>query len=92
MLHCLKTKQEKKILLNNLRVIQRQMDFHKKIKDKKYFRLRKRIRKLLSRIMERNIERHIDILTRKIKRDKRNYDTMVKEIIVDDLKFIKNNY
>jgi hypothetical protein len=42
--------------------------------------------------MERNIERHIDILTRKIKRDKRNYDTMVKEIIVDDLKFIKNNY
>jgi pimeloyl-ACP methyl ester carboxylesterase len=87
----IKTRQEKKMLLNHLRIIERQMDFHEKINDKKRFRLKKRTRKLLSRILERNIERHIDILVRKIERDKRNYGIIVKDIIIDDLEYIKIN-
>jgi len=77
------------MIINNLSVIERQINFYNVIENSIF--LRNKNKKVLLGIMERQIEKHIDIIINKIKRDKNNYVTIIKEIIISDLEFVKNN-
>jgi len=88
-LKLIKSNQERKMLINNLSVIERELEFYNTIKNNIF--IKSKIKKLLLSIVERQIDSHIDIISDKIKRDKKNYVTIVKEIIISDLRFIKNN-
>jgi hypothetical protein len=50
------------------------------------------VKKILLTIFEQKIEKQFDLMIKKINQDKKNYDAMIKNIIVEDLKWIKNNF
>ena len=74
-LELIKSAQEKNMILNNLEMIQKESEFQD---NKENFK-------------SEVIEKHIEILGKKIEEDKKNYDIMIKEIIISDLEFIKIN-
>lgn len=85
----IKTSQEKKMLLNNLEVMEKEILFYQSIKNNIF--IKSKTKELLLGITERQIQIHVDIIIKKIKQDKQNYATMIKELIISDLDFIKNN-
>ncbi|HBR79411.1 MAG TPA: hypothetical protein DEA46_03220, partial [Candidatus Moranbacteria bacterium] len=70
-LRLIKSSQERKMLINNLSVIEREIEFYNSIKNNIF--LKSKVKKLLLSIMERQIENHIDIVIAKIKQDRKNY-------------------
>jgi len=86
----IKSSQERKMLDNNLEVIQKEIEFYHSIENNKF--LKKKTKEKILETLEKVIQKHLDIVNQKIQRDKKNYATMIKEVILDDIEFIKNNF
>jgi hypothetical protein len=77
------------MLLNNLEIIERQIELSKFIKNNIF--IKEKTKRVLLDVIIGQTERHIDIIIKKLEQDNKNYATMIKGIIIDDLGFIKNN-
>jgi hypothetical protein len=88
-LKLIKSRQEKNILDNALIFIQREINFYYSIKNS--FFLRNKTKEKILKVLEKKIQTHLNTIEKRIIQDKKNYVTIVKEIIVSDLEFIKNN-
>ena len=89
-LDLIKSSHEKKMLNNNLEMIQREIDFYYSVKNNIF--IKNKTKEKILEVLEKTIQIHLDILSKKIEQDKKNYATMIKEIIIDDINFIKNNF
>jgi hypothetical protein len=81
-LELIKKEEEKKMILNNLAVVEREIDFLGTDSDKNPQK---------SANAREKITKHLEIIEKKIEADKKNYVTIIKEIIISDLEFIKNS-
>ena len=88
-LDLIKSSQEKKMLNNNLEMIQREIDFYYSVKNNIF--IKNKTKEKILEILEKTIQIHLDILIKKFEQDRKNYVTMIKEIIVGDLEFVKNS-
>ena len=86
----IKSSQERKMLDNNLQVIQKEIEFYHSIERNKF--LRKKTKEKILKTLEKIIQNHLDMVNGKIQRDKKNYATIIKGIISDDVGFVKNNF
>lgn len=89
-LKLIKSNQEKKMIINNLSIIEKEMEFYNSIKNNIF--IKSKVKKILLSILGNQIENHIDAIIKKIEKDRKNYVTMIKEVIVDDLDYIKINF
>ena len=79
-LELIKKEEEKKMILNNLAVVEREIDSLGADSEKNPQK---------SASAREKITKHLEIIEKKIEADKKNYATIIKEIIVSDLEFIK---
>ena len=85
----IKTKAEKNKLLAETNLIQNELRLLEMIKNNPF--LHKKTRNLLIKLIENEIDRQFDFMIKRISQDKKNYALTIKNIIVEDLKWIKNN-
>ncbi|MFA6159593.1 MAG: hypothetical protein WC678_00695 [Parcubacteria group bacterium] len=85
----IKTKAEKNKLLAETNLIQNELRLLAIIKHNPF--LNKKTRNLLITLIKNEIDRQFDSMIKRIGRDKKNYDLATKNIIIEDLKWIKNN-
>ena len=85
----IKNKAEKNKLLAEAKLIQNEIKLLQMIKINPF--LNKKTKKLLITLIEREIDRQINSMIRRIEKDKKNYDATIKNIIVEDLRWIKNS-
>jgi len=85
----IKSNQERKMLINNLKVIKKEIEFYNSIKNNIF--IKKKVKNILLEIIENQIQNHINIIKKKIEQDKKSYDIIIKKMIIDDLEFIKIN-
>ncbi|NLC30849.1 MAG: hypothetical protein GX765_02235, partial [Candidatus Moranbacteria bacterium] len=81
-LELIKKEEEKKMILNNLAMVEKEIESLGADSDKN---LQK------SANAKEKITKHLEIIEKKIEADKKNYATIIKEMIISDLEFIKNN-
>ncbi|MFZ2976089.1 MAG: hypothetical protein WA055_05690 [Candidatus Moraniibacteriota bacterium] len=85
----IKNKAEKNKLLAETKLIQNESKLLQMIKINPF--LNKKTKNLLIILIEREIDRQIDAMIRRIQKDKKNYDLAIKNIIIEDLRWIKNS-
>ncbi|MFZ2154053.1 MAG: hypothetical protein WAV16_02365 [Candidatus Moraniibacteriota bacterium] len=88
-LKLIKSSQEKKMIINNLSIIKAEVEFYNSIKNNIF--IKSKVKKILLSILGNQIENHIDVIIKKIEKDRKNYVTMIKSVLIDDLEFIKNS-
>jgi len=88
-LKLIKTSSERKMMINNLSIIEAEIELYKIIKNNIF--IKSKVKKILLNALEKQIQSHIEIVIWKIEQDKKNYVTIIKSVIIDDLGFIKNN-
>ncbi|NLC31129.1 MAG: hypothetical protein GX765_03715 [Candidatus Moranbacteria bacterium] len=86
----IRSSQEKKMINNKLELIQRELEFYYSIKNNIF--IKNKTKKRILGVLKKTIQIHLDILSNKIEQDKKSYATMIKEVIIDDINFIKNNF
>ncbi|NLC31361.1 MAG: alpha/beta hydrolase, partial [Candidatus Moranbacteria bacterium] len=89
-LKLIKKESEKKMLDNNLKVVQREIEFYKSIKNNVF--IKNKTKEKIIEFLEKTIQLHLDTIGKKIEQDKKNYATIIREIIIDDISFIRNNF
>jgi len=77
------------MMINNLSIIEAEIELYKIIKNNIF--IKSKVKKILLNALEKQIQSHIEIVIWKIEQDKKNYVTIIKSVIIDDLGFIKNN-
>ncbi len=85
----IKKKAEKNKLLAESKLIQNEIKLLQMIRTNPF--LKKKTKNLLIMLIEREIDRQIDFMIRRVEKDKKNYDLVIKNIIIEDLRWIKNN-